>query len=84
MDDPRPLPLEFANRVIRQFLDHLLGTDLIAKPKDLLKLRVLFRHLGGNWEQLQLGDIKQLLLLEKLLSKWGQSKDREREPKDGG
>lgn len=83
MDDPQPLQLEFANRVIRQFLDHLLGPDLIATSQDLMNLRVVFRKSGGNWERLQQGDIVQLLLLEKLLTAWGSAPNRPREPKEG-
>jgi hypothetical protein len=79
MDAPQPLPLIFANRVIRQFIDHLLGPDMIATTEDFLKMRVVFRRLGGNWSAFQCGDIVQILLLEKVIAAWGQAPDRKRE-----
>jgi len=72
----------FSNRVIRQFADHLLGADLIINPEDFMLLRLVFRKGGGSWEKLFRGDIQQLTFLERIISKWGQSPDRKREPKD--
>lgn len=82
MDEARPLQKEFANRVIRQFADHLLGTDLIIEPKDYLVLRLIYRKLGGSWLPFFQGDIKAVTLLENVITGWGKMPNRKRETSD--
>lgn len=82
MDDAPSLPLVFANRVIRQFADHLLGGDIVIEPKDFMVLRIIFRKLGGKWWDLSRGSIAQLVLLEKILTNWGNQPGRKRESEE--
>ena len=66
MDDSAALPPIFANRVIRQFADHMLGPETEISDEDFRVMRVVFRYCGGAWAPLMGGDIKQLTLLERL------------------
>jgi len=63
-------------------MDHLLGGDMIATTDDFLKIRVIFRKLGGQWVALQNGDIVHILLLEKVITAWGKAPGRKRETED--
>jgi len=80
VDGPSKLPLVFANRVIRQLVDHLLGEQVIMTPEDYRAIRVVFRWCKGSWEQLELGNIVHNRLLIKIISAWGEKskKDVER------
>lgn len=71
MDDADKLPLVFANRVIRQYTDHLVGDDTILLPKDYQVIRLVFRWFKGSWESLLQGDILQNRLLERIITVWG-------------
>jgi hypothetical protein len=82
LEEPKDPPIVFANRVIRQFADHLLGNDLIIEPKDFMVIRVVFRKLGGNWVDLIQGNIKQLEVLERVLTNWGKVPGRKRKSPD--
>lgn len=84
VDDPKALPLVFANQVIRQFVDHLVGADTVVEPRDYMVLRMLFRKGGGTWQNLADGDITHLLFLEKLVTSWGKLPGRKKEIEDGG
>jgi hypothetical protein len=69
--DSAPLvPLVFANRVIRQFADHM-GLGGSIKPRDYMMMRLVFRKLGGEWDKVVHGDIQQITLLEKVITRWG-------------
>lgn len=70
MDDAPSVPLVFANRVIRQFADHLLGSIPI-KPRDFTLMRLVFRAVGGNWDKFIHGDIDQITTLENIVTRWG-------------
>ena len=61
----------FANRIIKQFIDHLLGGEPEPKDWDLSLIRVVFRSLGGSWQAIYGGDIDQTTLLEKVVTNWG-------------
>jgi hypothetical protein len=71
VDGPSKLPLVFANRVIRQFADHLLGEDVFLLPEDYRALRLVFRWCQGSWERLELGDIVHNRLLVTIITTWG-------------
>jgi hypothetical protein len=73
LDVPNDLPLVFANRVIRQFVDNMFGAGKEISDRDYMVLRVVFRHTGGSWTQLIQGDVRQLTVLEKLIQTWGQN-----------
>lgn len=79
MDDIPKSPLSFANKAIRQFVNNLLGSDVIIAPKDYTVLRVVFRKCGGSWERLNHGDIVHTQLLTKILTSWGSMPGRQRE-----
>jgi hypothetical protein len=70
-DGPKP-PKIFANKVIKQLIEHLFADDFKVKSADYESIRVVFRSLGGSWDQLGLGDIKQLDLLTKVITGWSQ------------
>jgi hypothetical protein len=72
----------FANRVIRQFVDHLCGEDLVTSTQDFAAIRNVFRRCRGNWEALVSGSMLQLSLLEKVIAAWSKMPTRTRTPKD--
>lgn len=76
---PAPPPLNFANRVIRQVCDHLMGEDLIVEENDFMAMRTAFRWSKGSWETLWQGDIKQNELLKGIISAWAQMPGRKHE-----
>lgn len=41
-----------------------------VKAKDYDAIRVTFRALNGSWDQLGLGDMKQLQLLQQIVGAW--------------
>lgn len=75
MDTPTPPPLVLANRVIQQFVDHLLGGGELSN-KDFLAIRLIYRKCGGLWVELTGGNIVHLLLLEKVVNSWGTFKKK--------
>jgi len=77
-DRPDP-PRVFANRVIRQMIDHMLAEDMIAEPKDYLTMRTAFRAKGGSWSAIGEGSTKDLETLKDIVIEWGQMPDREKE-----
>jgi len=64
-------PLEFANKVIRQMMDHLFSDDIVSDRGDFLVIRTIFRFLGGKWEKVVEGDVVHLVLLSKVVAAWG-------------
>lgn len=76
MDDAPNPPIHFANRIVRQFVDHLFGPDMLVLPEDFTTLRLAFRVGGGSWERLLHGDITHTRFLEELLIAWGGKKER--------
>jgi hypothetical protein len=79
VDSPKKPPIVFANNVIRNTVDHTVDESIIVSPQDYTMLRVAFRKLGGSWEQLADGDIRQIRLLSKIVKKWGKMPGRKRE-----
>ena len=71
MDDQQKPPLVFANRIIRQFVDHLVGENTTILPQDYLVLRTVFRWCQGSWERVGHGDIVHNRLLASILTAWG-------------
>ncbi len=80
-ETPNP-PLIFGNHIISQFASHMLGDDMILEAKDFTSLRVVFRKLGGSWEQLANGDIDQMELLKKVVTSWGLMPNRRKKGDD--
>lgn len=73
---PPPPPLVFANRVIRQLVDHMLGEDLVTDDNDFLTIRLVFRWSQGNWEKVWDGDLLHNELLKNIVTAWGQMPGR--------
>lgn len=77
MDDrPTEAPLILANRILKQFSEHLLAGAATPENHDYQVMRVVFRRLGGNWEAVYHGDIRQITMLEKVVTGWGASKKK--------
>ena len=76
MDEPVWSPKVFANKVIFQFVQHLLSEDMIVEPDDYAAIRLVFRQSGGLWDALADGDVVMLELLQKIISAWGQMPER--------
>lgn len=72
MDDLQDPPKVFANRVIRQMVDHSFGEDFALEPKDYRVIRVAFASLGGSWLALSKGSLQNLSLLKQVITQWGQ------------
>lgn len=68
MDDSKPLPVIFANRVIRQMVLNQAGPDLV--DADYQVIRLVFRQLGGLWEPVFHGDMVPTRLLVLVVSNW--------------
>jgi len=82
MDAPVSLPKVFANRLIRQIVDHSFGADLVIEPKDYLTMRTAFRSLKGSWDRVSLGDPAQLDLLKQVVTQWGQMPNHKKKSED--
>jgi hypothetical protein len=76
-------PLEFANRVVRRFVDNFFGDETMVLPQDFTAMRVVFRKLGGSWEKLFQGDIVQLQLMTQIIQSWGNLKGKNRKVEEG-
>ncbi len=79
MDDVAWTPLLFANKVILQFVQHVLGDDLVIEQEDYLVIRLVFRWCGGSWAALADGDVVMLELIQKIISAWGKMPERKNE-----
>lgn len=76
MDETKLHPLLFANHVIHQLVEHMVGEDMVIEHNDYTVLRVVFRKCGGNWSELTQGSLVQLELLKTIVSAWGQMPER--------
>lgn len=79
MDDVVWAPKVFANKVILQFVQHILAEDMVVEPEDYLILRLVFRWAGGSWDELANGNVVMLELLQKIISAWGKMPGRQHE-----
>ena len=77
MDELKDTPKVFANRLIRQMIDHSFGEALLTEPNDYLAIRAAFRSLGGLWDQISLGSPSHLDILRQVITAWGQSPERQ-------
>lgn len=76
---PEP-PLLFANRIIRQLADHMLGEDMVTDDTDFNVMRSVFRQCGGSWERVLNGDPVHNELIKTVVTMWGQTPGRKKEP----
>jgi hypothetical protein len=76
MDESLQQPKVFANRIIRQLVQHMVAEDMVIDLQDYLAIRVVFRACGGSWIKFGEGDLKQFELLKAIVLAWGQMEDR--------
>ena len=75
----RPIPPKvFANHLLKQMIEHMLGEDIIITAEDYQTLRIAFRNGGGLWGEVVHGNIVHLTLISKLVGAWGQMPERKR------
>ncbi len=79
MDDAVWAPRIFANKVILQFVQHVLGEDVVVEHDDYMVVRLVFRWAGGSWDALANGDVVMLELLQKIIGAWGKMPGRKHE-----
>lgn len=72
MDGVPEVPFQFANRIIKQFVDHMIGGALEIQDSDYQTIRLVFRRCGGLWEKTLNGDPLHNELLKQVVSAWGQ------------
>lgn len=72
-------PLLFANRIIRQLVDHMASSDLVIDESDFNNLRSVFRRCQGSWEKLLSGDPVHTELLKLIVSTWTQLPERKQD-----
>lgn len=66
-----PDPLVFANRILHMMLRNLFAEKYKVAPPDYLRMRVVFRKLGGSWQDVWDGDPDQVHLLQSIVKAWG-------------
>ena len=71
-------PLVFANKVIRQMVQHMVAEDMVIDRKDYIAIRVVFRKCGGSWTKFVDGDLLQFKLLKEVITSWGQMPGRQK------
>jgi len=79
MDETSKQPLVFANRIIKQIVQHTLAPDMIIEPKHYMAIRTVFRKMGGSWSNLASGDQTSVELLKSIITAWGLMPTREKE-----
>jgi hypothetical protein len=79
MDDIPWSPKVFANKVILQFVQHILAEDMVIEPDDYMAIRLVFRQAKGSWDELANGSLVMVELLQKIISAWGQMPGRKHE-----
>lgn len=79
MDCQPDPPLLFANRIIRQLVDHMASSDLVIEEADFNNLRSVFRRCQGSWEKVLSGDPVHTELLKTIVSTWTQLPERKQD-----
>lgn len=72
MDAPKPK--QFANQIIQQMVQHAAAGDTPLAARDYSSIRVVFRRLGGSWEEFAGGNHQHMDLLKNVISSWVQSR----------
>ena len=62
--------MPFANRLIGQFLSHMVGDEAEISDMDYMAMRTVFRNSSGDWEKLFQGDPVQHELLKTVAMAW--------------
>ncbi len=79
MDEAAWSPKVFANKVILQFVQHILSEDMVIEPDDFMVIRMVFKKCGGSWDELANGSVLMLELLQKIIGAWGKMPGRKNE-----
>lgn len=74
MSDEKDTPKIFANRMIRMIVDHSFGDDMDIPADEYMVIRVAFRKMGGEWEEIFLGNHEHVNKLKQVVSMWGQQR----------
>lgn len=80
LDNEEPQPLVFANRVIRQLVDHMVGPQFVTDETDFQIIRGVFRSAGGSWEKFLNGDLQSNELLKNSVIAWSKVPGRKQKP----
>lgn len=80
LDPAEKPPLIFANRIIRQLTDHMVGEDVALEDKDFEVIRVVFRWCQGSWEKFLGGNPVHTELLKKIVTAWSNTPNRKEKP----
>lgn len=83
MDAPPQPPRQLANRIIRQFVDHLFGEDMEVRRNDFMAIRTVFRQMGGSWQSIDDGSKDAIGILEKVVVAWGKLPGRTLKSEEG-
>jgi len=81
MQEEKP-PRIFANHVLKQLVQHMLGEECVIHRDDFVAMRVVFRRCGGSWVRVESGDLSHIDLLKKIVTGWGMLPDRAAEAKE--
>jgi hypothetical protein len=65
-------PLVFADRMIRMFVDHMLGSEVVMDKQDFMTIRMTFGWCGGQWQKILEGDPVHHELLKTVMMAWSQ------------
>lgn len=64
---------QFYQKVIRMYVDHLLGPAYVLGSQDYGQINRAFKEKGGSWEAVAMGSLEQNELLENLVKAWGET-----------
>jgi DNA topoisomerase IB len=80
LDHDEPPPLIFANRIIRQLTDHMVGEDVELEDEDFEVIRVVYRWCKGSWEKFINGDLTHNELLKQIVTVWANTPNQKSKP----
>lgn len=60
-------------KVIRTYVDHLLGSQYLLGPQDYWVIRRAFKIAGGRWEAIIRGSLPHNTILEEIIKVWGKT-----------
>lgn len=70
MDCTPDPPFVFANRIIRQLVDHSSSPEMTCTEADFNDMRAVFRQYKGGWERVWNGDPQHLDILKRVVQVW--------------
>ena len=73
LDPEQQIPFVFADRIIRQLVDHMVGEDTVTEDIDFLSIRQLYKIRKGSWEAFLNGDPSHNNLLKDIVVAWSKT-----------